>query len=269
MCLFIAMKFLTTFTPLLLCIPSAILAKSHNSTSTASQCHEIARLTALMDISSNATKLAKVSHNDTTIASAIQAKASAAASTLATLETNTTLTAVCDQLFASEASKASCHRLAALEKIAALAANATATSDALKSKASAEAATLAALQGNTTLTTFCAALKTEETCQDMARLQKVIDRAANATASGNSTRSQQKVDRAQAQLAELNGNATLVAACGALGVEGMKCPSSILLFSYPVPVHLPTFISLSFLLRPLFEAYAVLLRTSGATLLGK
>ncbi|KAH8907257.1 hypothetical protein BR93DRAFT_879081 [Coniochaeta sp. PMI_546] len=216
------MKLLATLLPLLLTLPSPIHAKSHNSTSTASQCHEIARLTALMDLSSNATKLAKASHNDTTKASAIQAKASAAASTLATLETNTTLTALCDQLFASEATKASCHRLAALEKIATLAANETAASDAVKSKASAQADTLAALQGNATLTTFCAALKTEETCKEMSRLQKVIDRAANATASGNSTRTQQKVDKAQAKLAELKGNTTLVNACGALGLEGKR-----------------------------------------------
>jgi transcriptional regulator of acetoin/glycerol metabolism len=206
---------------LLLSTPQLALSKG-NSTSSTSQCRELAALTALMDISSNATKLAMASHNSTEKAAAIQAKASAAASTLATLETNTTLVAICDQIFASEASKASCHRLARLERMAALAYNETTTSDALKSKASAQANALASLQSNGTLTTFCAALKTEENCKEMTHLQKVIDRAANATAEiGNSTRSERKVKMAEKKLAELKGNATLVGICG-VSEEGKR-----------------------------------------------
>ncbi|OIW27230.1 hypothetical protein CONLIGDRAFT_633564, partial [Coniochaeta ligniaria NRRL 30616] len=214
------------FTVLVLALPSLILAKGHNSTSTTSQCKEIARLTSLMDLASNATKLASATHDNSTKASAIQAKASAAATTLATLQTNTTLTALCDVVFASEATKASCQTMAKLEKEAAKAANATA-SDKVKTKAAAQANELAALQGNATLTTFCAGLKTQETCQEMSQLQKTIARAANGTASSkNSTKTQLKADKAQAKLAEMQANATLLAACSELGVEGKNCPSS-------------------------------------------
>ena len=217
--------------PLLLTLPFT-LAKSHsNSTSTVSLCHQLAHLQAVTALSDNATALAQATRNNTAKASSIRAQASAAASTLATLETNTTLTSLCDELSASEAAISSCRQLSKLEKLAALAANATTATDKVKTKAADRAQELAALQGNATLTSFCAGLKTKETCEEMARLQRVVERAANVTEGKNSTRSRSKLERTQAKLDQLTGNATLVAACGELGVDGeILLPGASMIF---------------------------------------
>lgn len=199
----------------------------HHPSSTASQCHHLSHLQALISLSSNATRLSAATHNDTASASAIQAAASAAASTLATLTANTTLTSLCAQLSASEADKASCRTLSRLEQIAAIA-NATtgaaaAFSDAVKSEADAQAAELARLQANATLTALCAGLKTEEACGEMKRLERMVGSAVNESAAvGGERDGQAWVERAQARLDELKGNTTLVAACDALGVEEGK-----------------------------------------------
>ncbi|KAJ9144845.1 hypothetical protein NKR19_g6278 [Coniochaeta hoffmannii] len=206
--------------PLLLTLPSIVAKPHRNSTLTTSQCRQLTHLQAITALSNNATALAQATRNNTAKASTIQAQASAAASTLATLETNTTLTSLCDQLSASEAAISSCRRLSKLERITALAANATTATDKLKAKAADQAQELAVLQGNATLTTLCAGLKTKENCEEMARLQRVVEKAANATEGKNSTRSQDRVGRVQAKLDQLAGNATLVAACAELGVDG-------------------------------------------------
>jgi hypothetical protein len=205
-----------------------------HANSTMAQCREVAQLTHLVDLANNQTRLDKVAHSNATKEAALKAKAATAATKLATLQSNATLMATCNQVFAAEQMRASCARMAALERLARLVANATALdaatknnatkAAALKAKAAAEAGTLSSLQGNATLTQFCSVEETKATCHAMARLQKTVAEAANATwlddhFKGNQTAIAKFKDRAakeQTKLAALQSNSTLTSACSAL-----------------------------------------------------
>lgn len=233
---------------------------THHPPSTVSQCHHLSHLQALTSLASNAIRIAAATHNNTAEASAIQASASAAASALATLTANSTFVALCDRVAASEAAKASCRALAGLEQLAAAlaAANNSATvagpagavagagapsDDAVRSGDAAAAAELARLRGNAPLTALCAALKTNESCAEMERLQRMVGQVANGTVAttggegGRGGRDARKgkewIERAQAKLDELKGNATLVAVCGAVGAEEGKATERNLLRDSP------------------------------------
>ncbi|KAJ9149824.1 hypothetical protein NKR23_g4036 [Pleurostoma richardsiae] len=223
------------FLPVFLLATAGVAFGKGNSTSTKSQCKQVEKLTELVNLAANATRLDDKTDGNTTKASAIQAKASSAAATLQTLEANSTLMAACNQIFAVQDMEDSCSQMASLEKATALAANQTlldakfgndtAKADKLKAKAAAGATELATLQGNATLTQFCAALDDAETCDTMAKLQKQVDKAANATAldakfDGNSTKVaafQAKASKAAAKLAVMTSNSTLVNLCAASG----------------------------------------------------
>ncbi|KAK0706622.1 hypothetical protein B0T26DRAFT_621578, partial [Lasiosphaeria miniovina] len=204
------------------------------ATSTKAQCRQVARLTELASLAANQTRLDEVSKGNATRADALKAKATDGAAQLATLQANSTLMAVCDQVFAAEAMEDACGQLQRMEKLAAVTANATALdlrtdgnatkANALKAKVTADADQLAALQGNATLTAFCAGLDTQDACRNLARLQKEVSLAANTTAldtkfNGNATKVadfQAKTEKAQAKLAALQANTTLTDACASI-----------------------------------------------------
>lgn len=210
------------------------------ATSTKAQCRQVARLTELASLAANQTKLDEVSKGNATRADALKAKAADGAAQLATLQANSTLMAVCDQVFAAEAMEDACGRLQRMEKLAGVVANATALdlrtdgnatkSDALKAKVAADADQLTALQSNATLTAFCAGLDTQDACRNLARLQKEVDLAANATAldtkfNGNATKVanfQAKAEKVQAKLAALQENTTLTDACASLACKSCR-----------------------------------------------
>lgn len=134
--------------------------------------------------------------------------------------------------------KSLCKDMAKLEKTVALAANITKLDAKLdnnatkiaefQAKASTAATDLATMQTNTTLVSTCAvfsaAEQTEDDCDDMKDLQKMIDTAANSTKldekfDGNATKIaayQAKAATATTKLAELSANTTLTDTCTTL-----------------------------------------------------
>ena len=186
------MKFLST---LVVAMASVAIAQDNNkgnNTSTKSQCKQVAKITKLMDIAGNSTKLDKVTDGNATKASEIQAKASQAATKLTELQSNTTLMAACDQIFAVQDTEDACEKMQGLEKLNALVANQTALdektkgnttkADAIKAKAQEKAADLTAMQGNASLTSFCAGFQDKQSCKAMAKLTKEQEFAQNTTA---------------------------------------------------------------------------------------
>lgn len=183
------MKFLTT---LVLAMASVAIAKDGNSTSTKSQCKQVSKLTKLMDLAGNSTKLDKVTKGNATKAADIQAKASQGATKLTELQSNATLMTACGQIFAVQDTEDACEKMKGLEKLNALVANQTALdaatkgnttkADAIKAKAQEKAADLTAMQGNATLTSFCAGFQDKQSCKSMAKLAKEQEFAKNTTA---------------------------------------------------------------------------------------
>lgn len=183
------MKFLST---LVIAMAGVAVAKDGNSTSTKSQCKQVAKLTKLMDVANNQTKLDKITDGNTTKADAIKAKAQEKMADLTTLQGNTTLMAACDQIFAVQDTEDACDKMQGLEKLQALVANQTALdektkgnttkADAIKAKATEKMADLTAMQGNATLTSFCAGFQDKQSCKAMAKLAKEQEFAQNTTA---------------------------------------------------------------------------------------
>lgn len=101
--------------------------QSSNSTGTSikSQCNQIDDLTELTELAANATKLDKHTHGNATKAQEIQAKASTAATKLATLQSNTTLMTSCNQIFAVEDMKDACEDMSDIEEAQQIVANQT------------------------------------------------------------------------------------------------------------------------------------------------
>ncbi|PSR85540.1 hypothetical protein BD289DRAFT_453244 [Coniella lustricola] len=219
--------------PLVLALAGVALAKGN---STNSQCKEVAKLTRLNDIVANTTLLNEYTDNNATKAAELEAKAAAGNTTLATLSSNTTLMTTCYQIFAVEDMEDDCDEMDAIQQANVVAANATllakytknnATKAAeFQAKVSAKAATLDALQSNTTLTAFCSTLNDKSSCKSMAKLIKQQDLVANTTAlndkfNGNATKVanyQAKVSAKAAKLATLMSNTTLLSTCEGLGI---------------------------------------------------
>lgn len=186
------MKF---FSALVVAMASVAIAKDANKTdgtSTKSQCNQVSKLTKLVDIAGNSTKLDKVTKGNATKAADIQAKASQASTKLTELQSNATLMTACDQIFAVQDTEDACDKMQGLQKLNALIANQTALdaktkgnttkADAIKAKAQEKAADLTAMEANTTLTSFCAGLSDKQSCKSMAKLAKEQEFAANTTA---------------------------------------------------------------------------------------
>ncbi len=98
----------------------------------------------------------------------------------------------------------------------------------IQAKASTAATDLATMQANTTLVSTCAVIasaqKTEDTCDKMDTLSKLVSLAANTTkldakTNGNATKAaeiQAKASTAATQLADLQSNTTLTDACATI-----------------------------------------------------
>lgn len=188
------MKFLATLVVAMASVAIAQDSGKNNTdgTSTKSQCKQVSKLTKLMDIAGNSTKLDKVTKGNATKAADIQAKASQMATKLTDLQGNATLMTACNQIFAENDMEDACDKMQGLEKLNALVANQTALdektkgnttkADAIKAKAQEKAADLTAMQGNATLTSFCAGFSDKQSCKSMAKLAKEQEFAANTTA---------------------------------------------------------------------------------------
>ncbi|KAI3395592.1 hypothetical protein diail_1104 [Diaporthe ilicicola] len=230
------MKFFST---LVLAMAGVAVAKGANKTegtSTKSQCNEVSKLTKLMDIANNSTKLDKITKGNTTKADEIKAKATQAQPQLTTLQGNTTLMSACSQIFAVQDSEKSCAMMQGLEKLTALVNNQTALdaktkgnttkADALKAKVQAKQADLTAMQSNTTLTSFCAGFKDMVSCKAMANLAKEQAFAKNTTALNEKFNNDaDKISKFQAMLSKqttkinaLMSNTTLMDTCKSLGI---------------------------------------------------
>ncbi|KAG6357784.1 hypothetical protein INS49_013663 [Diaporthe citri] len=230
------MKFLSA---LVLAMASVAIAKDGNNTdgtSTKSQCKQVSQLTKFMDIAGNSTKLDKITNGNATKAADIQAKASQASTKLTELQSNATLMTACDQIFAVQDTEDACEKMQGLQKLNALIANQTALdektkgnttkADAIKAKAQEKAADLTAMEGNATLTSFCAGFNDKQSCKAMARLAKVQEFAANTTALNEKFNGDaDKISKFQAKLSSkaekvnaLMSNSTLMDTCNSLGI---------------------------------------------------
>lgn len=230
------MKFLSTLVVAMASVAVAQDNNKGNNTSTKSQCKQVAKITKLMDIAGNSTKLDKVTDGNATKASEIQAKASEAATKLTELQSNTTLMAACTQIFAVQDTEDACDKMQGLEKLQALVANQTALdektkgnttkADLIKAKAQEKAADLTAMQGNATLTSFCAGFQDKQSCKAMAKLAKQQEFAQNTTALNEKFNGDaDKISKFQAKLSSkaekvnaLMSNQTLMDTCNSLGI---------------------------------------------------
>lgn len=164
------MQFTSIFFTLLL--STAVMAKGNKTTKAVtdkSLCKQMASLEAVVSLAANTTKLDAKTKGNATKAAEFQAKASTAATELATMQSNTTLVSTCAVISAAQDTEDACSQMSALSKLVSLAANTTKVDEktkgnatkaaALQSKASAAATKLANLQSNTTLTSACATIK--------------------------------------------------------------------------------------------------------------
>lgn len=230
------MKFLST---LVVAMASMAVAQDNNkgnNNSTKSQCKQVSKITKLMDIAGNSTKLDKITDGNTTKADQIKAKATEMAPKLTELQSNTTLMAACTQIFAVQDTEDACEKMQGIEKLQALVANQTALdektkgnttkADLIKAKAQEKAADLTAMQGNATLTSFCAGLQDKQSCKAMAKLAKQQELAQNTTALNEKFNGDaDKISKFQAKLSSkaekvnaLMSNQTLMDTCNSLGI---------------------------------------------------
>lgn len=229
------MKFTST---LVLALAGLVAAKGDkNSTSTKSQCKQVEKLTRLSEIAGNQTLLDKVTDGNATKASAIQAKASDAATKLSTLQANTTLMTACDSIFAEQKTLQSCGQMAGLEKLIKIAGNQTlldkhtdgnaTKASAIQAKASEAATKLTDLQSNSTLTAACAVQNDKQTCKSVAKFAKQQAKASNTTYlnakfDNNATKVaafQAKMSAQADKMATLMSNTTLASTCESLGIN--------------------------------------------------
>jgi hypothetical protein len=225
-----------------LLLTTAAVAKKNGTepVSEASQCKEIKGLNALVELAGNSTKLDKVTKNNATKIAEIQAKASAAAPMLQTLQSNTTLMSACAVIDASEMETNLCQETFMLQRFVKFAANTTAVASATKNNAtkianielnaSDAASKLETLTSNSTLQAACPAVMQKDECQAMKSLAKFVAVANNQTkldkvTKGNTTKEDEikaKAVTAQDKLTAMQGNATFVAACDALDKNSEK-----------------------------------------------
>ncbi|KAI1500326.1 hypothetical protein F5X99DRAFT_386756 [Biscogniauxia marginata] len=220
-------------------LAAAVLAKGDDDgTSVKSQCRSIAKITKLVDLANNQTKLESKTDGDQAKIDEIKAKAANSTTILSTLTSNTTLMDQCAVIQANDDAVDACESIQKMEKEVALAANDTKLQDKFdgnttridefKAQVSSMATMLADLQSNATLNTFCAVQADAESCKDISRLQKTIALANNDTAlenkfDGNSTKVDKfktKIAEAQAKLDTMTANSTLMNTCTQLAQAG-------------------------------------------------
>ncbi|RDW84959.1 hypothetical protein BP6252_02549 [Coleophoma cylindrospora] len=190
------MQFSSIFLTLL--AATAVAAKGHNGTTKAvtdkSLCKQMAKLQDTVDLAANTTKLdAKLKNNATKIAD-FEAKASAAATTLQTMQSNTTLVSTCAVIAAANKVADTCDNMKEIEKNMALAANTTKLDSKFKgnatkiaefqAKVSAQATKLDTLNSNATLTSACSAISASAAAKKAAK--------ASATSSSSTASSTAK-----------------------------------------------------------------------------
>lgn len=164
------MQFTNIFLSLLL--STAVVAKGNKTTKAVtdkSLCKEMASLEKTVALAANTTKLAEKEKNNATKIAEFEAKASTAATDLATMQSNATLVSTCAVISAAQATENDCEDMTDLQKIIDLAANTTKLAEkannnatkiaAYQAKASAASVKLATLSSNTTLTDACATMK--------------------------------------------------------------------------------------------------------------
>lgn len=220
-------------------LASSAVANHGNSTmgkmgkmSTASQCREMEKLTKIVDLAANTTRLDDKTHGNATKVADIQAKASAAANMLSTMQSNTTLTTICAQRAAVETMAEDCRLQSHLEKLMANSTKMTSRHfvEARKHGGGNHTIDMAAvmeklstLSSNQTLQQFCASMTTSNDCRVMKELNKMVNLAANDTALANKFKDNStKVDEfktkaaeVKTKLADLMGNSTLMSICDA------------------------------------------------------
>ena len=139
------------------------------------QCAEISRLTELMDLVNNATRLQELEtkHNLTqTQIDKLKSQAANDTTKLKTLQSNSTLMSQCAVVDADQKLKSQCHEMSALTKLSDLASNATALNDIqtkrnltaaqidkIKELAQNATAKLTKLKSNSTLVSACKNVK--------------------------------------------------------------------------------------------------------------
>lgn len=187
------MKFISV---VVLALTGSAIAKGGNgtekATSTKAQCNQVQKLTKMVDLAANTTKLDEKTKGNATKAAAFTAKAADAKTKLATLTSNSTLMDACTTIFSAEDTASDCAKMVGLQMLMKVAANDTllnkktdgntTKADAIKAKATSKAADLTALQSNTTLTTICSGLETKFACAVMSKMQKESSLAGNTTA---------------------------------------------------------------------------------------
>lgn len=163
------MQLSALFFPLFL--STAVMAKSNHTDadSTKSLCKEMDKLTKIVDIAANTTKLDAIAKDNATKIAEFQAKASDASTKLTTLSTNTTLVAACAVISAAETTERDCDEMDKLQKTVEIAANTTLLDDKtqgnatkiaeFQAKASAATTKLATLTSNSTLVSTCSSIK--------------------------------------------------------------------------------------------------------------
>ena len=196
-----------------LLLTTAVAAKGKNGTSTKavtdkSQCKEIQALTKIINLAANETKLADKTDNNATLIAEFQAKASTAATTLATMESNTTLVSTCNVIAAAERTEDDCEDMTSMEKLIALAANETALAaktknnatkaEAIQAKASAASTKLATLQANTTLTDTCSTMAADKAANKAAK-QAAQSSSSSSAAAASSTSTKSAADMLNAR----------------------------------------------------------------------
>lgn len=216
-----------------LVLATAVVAKGKDkeAVTDTQKCREITGLNALVALAANTTKLDAVTKGNATKAEAIQAKASAASTTLTTLTSNTTLMSACEIIDAADRETDQCQQQFVLSKFVKFAANETAVASATKNnatkianiqlKASDAAAKLQTLESNATLQAYCPAVFQDDECKIMDGLMKFVALANNQTkldkvTHGNTTKEDKikaNAVKAQDQLTAMMNNATFVAVC--------------------------------------------------------
>ncbi|KAK4455624.1 hypothetical protein QBC34DRAFT_71335 [Podospora aff. communis PSN243] len=157
--------------------------RNETSPSPQSQCHQLSRLTRLVETASNATLLAAKTSGDPTKAAELQAKAAAAAEELTTLQADATLMAECVKVFAEDEMRDLCREMKKLQETVADGGKlAKGNETGLRVQAAEGAQRLAELQGNETLVEFCKEREAKGECRQLGRLRGWL--AGNGTVVG-------------------------------------------------------------------------------------
>lgn len=205
---------------------------------TLESCTIFERFSEIITTATNTTKVHDKFHGNSTRIAHFQDEVAQLKNTSSTkgalyerMRSNVTFTAICESIFATEISEASCRRMLFLERRTTIVANETLLSQVthgnttreteLKEEVSKSVTELTILQTNTTLLEFCAVFQTRSDCQEMKKLQAEVNLAHNTTKlshklDGNTTRIseyQKQAAKASTKLNKLLSNSTLVSYC--------------------------------------------------------